>query len=105
MSKHSDKIKQAEDEKLMALVEKLQQEISLSKGLDNTTLDMSDDNIVADKILRAEYAFYTMRPATVMLHIPASPTPFPNKKLIISRFRGIIFLPFSPTRFSGKLTL
>ncbi|MDD6421078.1 YaaL family protein [Lactobacillus delbrueckii] len=57
MSKHSDKIKQAEDEKLMALVEKLQQEISLSKGLDNTTLDMSDDNIVADKILRAEYAF------------------------------------------------
>lgn len=57
MSKHSDKIKQAEDARLMALVEKLQQEISLSKGLDNTTLDMSDDNIVADKILRAEYAF------------------------------------------------
>lgn len=57
MSKHSDKIKQAEDEKMMALVEKLQQEISLSNGLDNLTLDMSDDNIVADKILRAEYAF------------------------------------------------
>ena len=57
MSKHSDKIKQAEDEKLMALVEKLQQEISLSRGLDSTTLDMSDDNIVANKILRAEYAF------------------------------------------------
>lgn len=57
MSKHSDKIKQAEDAKLMALVEKLQQEISLNKGLDNTTLDMSDENIVADKILRAEYAF------------------------------------------------
>ncbi|MFV4929422.1 YaaL family protein [Lactobacillus delbrueckii] len=57
MSKHSDKIKQAEDEKLMALVEKLQQEISLSNGLDNMTLDMSDDNVVADKILRAEYAF------------------------------------------------
>lgn len=57
MRKHSDKIKQAEDAKLMALVEKLQQEISLNKGLDNTTLDMSDDNIVADKILRAEYAF------------------------------------------------
>lgn len=57
MSKHSDKIKQAEDEKLMAFVEKLQQEISLSNGLDNMTLDMSDDNIVADKILRAEYAF------------------------------------------------
>lgn len=57
MSKHRDKIKQAEDEKLMALVEKLQQEISLSNGLDNMTLDMSDDNIVANKILRAEYAF------------------------------------------------
>lgn len=57
MSKHSDKIKQAEDEKLMALVEKLQQEISLSNGLDNMTLDISDDNVVADKILRAEYAF------------------------------------------------
>lgn len=57
MSKHSDKIKQAEDEKLMAFVEKLQQEISLSNGLDNMTLDMSDDNIVVDKILRAKYAF------------------------------------------------
>lgn len=51
------KIKQAEDAKLMDLVERVQQEISLNKGLDNTTLDMSDDNIVADKILRAEYAF------------------------------------------------
>ena len=57
MSKHSDKIKQVEAEKMMALVEKLQQEIGLSNGLDNITLDMSDDNIVADKILRAEYAF------------------------------------------------
>lgn len=55
--KKNDKIKQAEDAKLMDLVERVQQEISLNKGLDNTTLDMSDDNIVADKILRAEYAF------------------------------------------------
>lgn len=55
--KKTDKIKQAEDAKLMDLVERVQQEISLNKGLDNTTLDMSDDNIVADKILRAEYAF------------------------------------------------
>ncbi|CCK82682.1 Putative uncharacterized protein [Lactobacillus equicursoris DSM 19284 = JCM 14600 = CIP 110162] len=55
--KKIDKIKQAEDAKLMDLVERVQQEISLNKGLDNTTLDMSDDNIVADKILRAEYAF------------------------------------------------
>ena len=58
MSKRrSDKIKQAEDAKLMAAVEKIQQEISLNKGLDNTTLDMSDDNIITDKVLRAEYAF------------------------------------------------
>ena len=58
MSKRrSDKIKQAEDAKLMAAVEKIQQEISLNKGLDITTLDMSDDNIITDKVLRAEYAF------------------------------------------------
>ena len=58
MSKRrSDKIKQAEDAKLMAAVEKIQQEISLNKGLDNTTLDMSDYNIITDKVLRAEYAF------------------------------------------------
>lgn len=71
MKKKIDKIKQAEDAKLMDLVERVQQEISLNKGLDNTTLDMSDDNIVADKILRAEYAFCMTKPATATLLIPA----------------------------------
>lgn len=51
------KIKLAEDARLMKTVEKLQNEISLNKGLDETTLDLSDDNLIADKVTRAEYAF------------------------------------------------
>lgn len=56
MSKHN-KIKEQDDKKLITLVEKLQNEIALQNGLDQNTLDMSDDNLVASKILRAKYTF------------------------------------------------
>ena len=56
MSKHN-KIKEQGDKKLITLVEKLQNEIALQNGLDQNTLDMSDDNLVASKILRAKYTF------------------------------------------------
>ena len=52
-----DKIKEDGDQKLIALVEKLQNQISFQQNLDQTTLDMSDDNVVASKILRAKYSF------------------------------------------------
>lgn len=52
-----DKIKVDGDQKLIALVEKLQNQISFQQNLDQTTLDMSDDNVVASKILRAKYSF------------------------------------------------
>ena len=56
MSKHNI-IKEQGDKKLITLVEKLQNEIALQNGLDQNTLDMSDDNLVASKILRAKYTF------------------------------------------------
>lgn len=56
MSKHN-KIKEQGDKKLITLVERLQNEIALQNGLDQNTLDMSDDNLVASKILRAKYTF------------------------------------------------
>lgn len=52
-----NKIKEQGDQKLIALIEKLQDEIALQKDLDQTTLDMSEDNVVAGKILRAKYSF------------------------------------------------
>lgn len=55
--KKKDKIKEEGDQKLIALVEKLQNQIAFQQDLDQTTLDMSDDNVVASKILQAKYSF------------------------------------------------
>ena len=52
-----DKIKDEGDQKLITLVEKLQNQIALQQDLDQTTLDLSDDNVVANEILRAKYSF------------------------------------------------
>lgn len=52
-----NKVKAKGDQKLIALVEKLQNEIALQQNLDQNTLDMSDDNVVASEILRAKYSF------------------------------------------------
>lgn len=52
-----NKIKAEGDKRLITLVEKLQNELAFQKDLDQNTLDMSDDNVVANKILRAKYTF------------------------------------------------
>lgn len=50
-------VKKLGDEELIALIEKLQEEIAIQKNLNPTTLDMSEDNIIAGKILLAKYTF------------------------------------------------
>ncbi|MBU3829110.1 MAG: YaaL family protein [Candidatus Lactobacillus pullistercoris] len=57
MKKRRDKVKEAGDKKLVALVEKIQNQIALQQDLDHNTLDMSDDNVIANKILQAKYSF------------------------------------------------
>lgn len=52
-----NKIKTHGDQELVSLVEKLQRQIALQHDLNQTTVDMSADNIVASKILRAKYSF------------------------------------------------
>ena len=55
--KDKDKIKELGDQKLVAEIEKLQNQISLEQNLDQNTLDLSDDNYVQNKILKANYTF------------------------------------------------
>lgn len=55
--KDKDKIKELGDQKLVAEIEKLQNQISLEQNLDQNTLDLSDDNHVQNKILKAKYTF------------------------------------------------
>jgi hypothetical protein len=52
-----DKIKEKGDQELVALVEKIQDQIAWQQSLNQTTVDMSADNVVASKILRAKYSF------------------------------------------------
>ncbi|WEV41021.1 YaaL family protein [Lactobacillus sp. ESL0684] len=52
-----NKVKKLGDQRLVMMVEKLQSEIAVQKTLAPTTLDMSTDNIVANKILQAKYSF------------------------------------------------
>ncbi|MDF7638391.1 YaaL family protein [Lactobacillus sp. ESL0791] len=52
-----DIVKEQGDQLLVDLIEKLQAEIALESDLDQTTMDLSDDNIAASKILQAKYSF------------------------------------------------
>ncbi|MFC2694746.1 MAG: YaaL family protein [Lactobacillus sp.] len=52
-----NRIKQQEDARLLATVAKLQAERASDKALDMITLDFSEDNKVAEKILQAKYTF------------------------------------------------
>ena len=52
-----NKVKKMGDELLIATIEDLQEQIAVQKNLDPTTLDMSEDNVVSGKILRAKYSF------------------------------------------------
>lgn len=56
-SRKENKIKKEGDQRLIEVVEKIQNEIALQQDLDQITLDMSDDNLIASKILRAKYSF------------------------------------------------
>lgn len=57
MARKRDKIKELGDRKLVSEIEKLQNQIALEQDLDKTTLDLSDDNYIQGKILRAKYTF------------------------------------------------
>ena len=61
MARKKDKIKELGDQKLpmhdSMNDEKLQNQIALEQDLDQTTLDLSDDNYIQGKILRAKYTF------------------------------------------------
>ena len=57
MAKKRDKIKELGDQKLVSEIEKLQNQIALEQDLDQTTLDLSDDNYIQGRILKAKYTF------------------------------------------------
>ena len=52
MARKKDKIKELGDQKLVAEIEKLQNQIALEQDLDQTTLDLSDDNQMGDKFFQ-----------------------------------------------------
>ena len=56
-NKKQAKIKAMGDQKLVAEIEKLQNQIALEQDLDQTTLDLSEDNYVQNRILKAKYTF------------------------------------------------
>lgn len=56
MSKQS-KAQVRDDKRLMKLITELQQKIAIQQTLDQTTVDLSEDNIIADKILETKYLF------------------------------------------------
>lgn len=56
-NKKQAKIKAMGDQKLVTEIEKLQNQIALEQDLDQTTLDLSEDNYVQNRILKAKYTF------------------------------------------------
>lgn len=60
-NKKQAKIKAMGDQKLVAEIEKLQNQIALEQDLDQTTLDLSEDNYVQNRILKAKYTFCIMK--------------------------------------------
>ncbi|AFR21408.1 YaaL family protein [Lactobacillus helveticus] len=55
--KKKNKIKELGDQKLVTEIEKLQNQLALEQDLDQNTLDLSDDNYIQDRILKAKYTF------------------------------------------------
>lgn len=51
------RIKEAEDQRLLTLVAKLQAQINNNQALDMNVFDFSTDNEIEEKILRAKYVF------------------------------------------------
>lgn len=52
-----NKIKKIGDQRLVDEIEKLQNQLALEQDLDQTTLDLSDDNYIQGRILKAKYTF------------------------------------------------
>lgn len=55
--KKKNKIKDLGDQRLVSEIEKLQNQLSLEQNLDQNTLDLSDDNYIQGRILKAKYTF------------------------------------------------
>lgn len=55
MTRH--RIKAAGDARLLALITRLQEQIAANQALDLNTFDLSTDNKMEEKILRAKYVF------------------------------------------------
>ena len=55
--RNKNKIKELGDQKLVTEIEKLQNQLALEQDLDQNTLDLSDDNYIQGRILKAKYIF------------------------------------------------
>ena len=55
--RNKNKIKELGDQKLVTEIEKLQNQLALEQDLDQNTLDLSDDNYIQRRILKAKYTF------------------------------------------------
>ncbi|AUJ28174.1 DUF2508 family protein [Lactobacillus helveticus] len=55
--KKKNKIKELGDQKLVTEIEKLQNQLALEQDLDQNTVDLSDDNYIQGRILKAKYTF------------------------------------------------
>ena len=55
--RNKNKIKELGDQKLVTEIEKLQNQLALEQDLDQNTLDLSDDNYIQGRILKAKYTF------------------------------------------------
>lgn len=50
-------VKRLGDERLIEAISRLQKQLANQKIFDQTTIDYSDDNVIANKILHAKYNF------------------------------------------------
>ncbi|QNQ81432.1 YaaL family protein [Lactobacillus sp. PV034] len=54
---NKNRIKKLGDDQLIEVISRLQTQLANQKMLDQTTIDLSDDNRIADRILQAKYNF------------------------------------------------
>ena len=55
--RNKNKIKELGDQKLVTEIEKLQNQLAVEQELDQNTSDLSDDNYIQGRILKAKYTF------------------------------------------------
>ena len=54
---NKDRVKKLGDQELISIISKLQNQQANQKMFDQTTIDLSDDNRIANRILQAKYNF------------------------------------------------